>query len=78
MKYAIDAIYENGMFRPRQPDTIGISEGKLVRITIDDETESEFLKLATRIYDGLSDKEIDEIKQIALDRCNSFGTRHVD
>jgi predicted DNA-binding antitoxin AbrB/MazE fold protein len=78
MKHVIDAIYENGIFRPMQPQAIGISEGKLVRITVEDETEPEFLKLATCVYDGLSDEEIDEIEQIALDRSNFFGTRSVD
>ncbi len=39
------------------------------------ETEPESLKLATRVYDGLSDEDIDEIEQIALDRSNFFGTR---
>ena len=78
MKQVIDAIYENGTFRPIQPDAIGISEGKLIRITVEDETELEALKLATCVYDGLSDEEIDEIEQIAFDRSNFFGTRSVD
>ena len=78
MKHVIDAIYENGIFRPIQPDPIGISEGQRVRITVDDKTEPESVKLATCVYDGLSDEEIDEIEQIALDRSNFFGTRSVD
>ncbi len=78
MKHVIDAIYENGAFRPIQLDTIGISEGQQVRITVDNETEPESLKLAICVYDGLSDEEIDEIEQIALDRSNFFGTRSVD
>ncbi|MCH8291090.1 antitoxin family protein [Candidatus Poribacteria bacterium] len=77
MKHVIDAIYENGTFRPIQTNTIGISEGKLVRITVEDETEPETLKLATCVYDGLSDEDIDEIEQIALNRRNFFGTRSV-
>ena len=78
MKHVIDAIYENGTFRPIQPDTIGISEGKLVRITVEDEIEPEALKIATCVYDGLSNEEIDEIEQIALNRSNFFGTRSID
>jgi len=78
MKHVIDAIYENGIFRPMQPDTIGISEGQRVRITVDDETEPESLKLATCVYDGLSDEDIDEIEQIALERSHFFGTRSAD
>ena len=39
------------------------------------ETEPESLKLATRVYDGLFEEDIDEIEQIALNRSNFFGTR---
>ena len=78
MKHVIDAIYENGIFRPVQSNIIEIAEGTHVRITVDDETELESLKLATCIYDGLSDEDIDEIEQIALNRNNFFGTRSVD
>ena len=73
MKHVIDAIYENGTFRPMQPNIIEISEGTHVRITVDDETEPVALKLATCVYDGLSEEDIDEIEQIALDRSNFFG-----
>ncbi len=75
MKHVIDAIYEDGTFRPMQPNIIEISEGTHVRITVDDETEPVALKLATCVYDGLSEEDIDEIEQIALDRSNFFGTR---
>jgi hypothetical protein len=44
----------------------------------ENETEPESLKLATCAYDGLSDEDIDEIEQIALDRSNFFGTRSTD
>ena len=74
MKHVIDAIYENGIFRPMQPYTTEIAEGAPVLITVDDETEPESLKLATRVYDGLSEEDIDEIEQIALNRSNFFGT----
>ena len=75
MKHVIDAIYENGTFRPAQSNIIEIAEGTHVRITVDDETEPESLKLATRVYNGLSEEDIDEIEQIALNRSNFFGTR---
>ena len=75
MKHVIDAVYEDGTFRPMQPDIIEISEGTHVRITVDDEKEPESLKLATCVYDGISEEDIDEIEQIALNRSNFFGTR---
>ena len=33
------------------------------------------LKLAEKIYEGLSEEDIDEIERIALDRSNFFGER---
>ena len=56
MKHVIDAIYENGIFRPMQSNIIGTSEGTYVHITVDDEAEPE-LKLATCVYERLSDKD---------------------
>lgn len=67
MKQAIDAIYENGAFRPIQPDLVSVADGQRVRITVDDECEPEALRLATAVYDGLSDNDINEIERIAFD-----------
>ena len=78
MKHAIDAIYENGTFRPIQRDAVAIADGQRVRITVDDQCEPEALRLAMTVYDGLSDNDIDEIERIALDRGNFFGTRSAD
>lgn len=39
------------------------------------EKEPGHLKLATCVYDGLSDEDIAQIAQIALNRRNFFGTR---
>ena len=33
------------------------------------------MKLAEKIYEGLSEEDIDEIERIALDRSNFFGER---
>lgn len=78
MRRAIDAIYENGAFRPVQRDAIAIADGQRVRITVDDQCEPEALRLAMSVYDGLSDSEIERIEQIALDRGNFFGSRSAD
>jgi predicted DNA-binding antitoxin AbrB/MazE fold protein len=78
MKHTINAIYENGTFRPIQRDAVPIADGQRVRIVVDDECEPEALQLAMSVYDGLSGKEIDEIEQIALDRRNFFGRRSAD
>lgn len=48
MKHAIEAIYENGAFRPIQSDAVAIADGQLVRITIDDQCEPDALRPAAR------------------------------
>jgi predicted DNA-binding antitoxin AbrB/MazE fold protein len=68
MKHALDAVYENGTFRPIQSEAIAIAEGQRVRITVDDEGEPQALRLAMSVYDGLSDKDIRKIEDIVLDR----------
>lgn len=78
MHRAMDAIYENGMFRPVRRERLAITEGTRVRITVDDERDPEALRLAVSVYDGLSDSEITEIEGIALDRRSFFGQRSDD
>ena len=36
-------------------------------------TPDEMLKLAENVYEGLSEKDIEEIERIALDRSNFFS-----
>ena len=78
MKHAIDAIYENGAFRPIQRDAVPVADGQRVRITVDDERQPEALQLALIVYDGLSEEDIDGIEQIALDRGSFFGARSAE
>ena len=68
----IEAIYQNGMFKPLKPVSDEISEGETVEITISEKRLSpeEMLKLASQIYEGLSEEDIAEIERIALDRSN--------
>lgn len=78
MKQAMDAIYENGSFRPLQRDALMFPDGQRVRITIEDQDEPEALRLAVGVYAGLSADEIDEIERIALDRGEFFSGRSAD
>ncbi len=73
MERAIDAIYENGVFRPVYRQQLAIAEGQCVRITVDDEGDPDALRLAVSVYEGLSDSQITEIERIALDRRSFFG-----
>jgi predicted DNA-binding antitoxin AbrB/MazE fold protein len=77
MSQTIEAIYQNGMFKPLNPVSEEIAEGETVEITISEKrlTPEEMLKLASQVYEGLSDEDIAEIERIALDRSNFFGDR---
>ncbi len=79
MTQTIEAIYQNGMFKPLNPISEEIAEGETVEITISEKKLSpeEMLKLASQVYEGLSDEDISEIERIALDRSNFFGDRKV-
>ena len=74
MKQTIDAIYQNGIFRPLNRPRI--RDGQHVRLEIEetrpDASPTEILDLAAEVYEGLSDTEIEEIEQIALDRRDFF------
>ncbi len=73
MKQVLDAVYENGIFRPlKRPE---ISDGQQVRLIVETPSEldsEDLIELAAQVYQGLSDKQIDEIEQIALDRRDFF------
>ena len=74
MKTTIDAVFENGVFRPLKPP--GIPQGKQVKIEVDipdDASPDEILALATTVFDGLSEQDVGEIESIALDRRDFFG-----
>ncbi len=77
MKQTMDAVYENGVFRPLNPPKL--SEGQHVRIVIETSFEESFedlLELAAKVYEGLSDDDIDSIeKMIAHGRRDFSGDR---
>lgn len=77
MTQTIEAIYQNGMFKPLNPVSEEIEEGETVEITIKEKRLSpdEMLELAGKVYEGLSDEDIEIIERIALDRSNFFGDR---
>ena len=79
MKQTIDAIFEDGAFKPVDPIDLAVSEGQRVRLTVETpELSQAVLELATHVYEGLSDAEIDAIEEIALDRSLFFKNRTLD
>jgi predicted DNA-binding antitoxin AbrB/MazE fold protein len=75
MKQTIDATYENGAFKPVDPAKVHLLEGQRVTLVVDDQFLPEPLRLAARVYEGLSAQEIDEIEHVALDRDRFFDRR---
>ena len=76
MKQAVNAVYENGVFKPLKSP--GLSNGQLVRLEIETALETssdDLLELAAKVYEGLSDQQITEVEKIALDRRDFFGDR---
>ena len=77
MSQIVDAVFERGVFRPLATPDVPIVEGQHVRLIVDtlDVRPAEMLEAAAQVYAGLSEREIDEIEQIALDRRDFFRSR---
>lgn len=69
----VNAVYEDGCFIPQKK--MYIADGMKVKLIIesdDEESVDDILNLATGVYEGLSDKEINEVEEIAFDRKDLF------
>ena len=74
MTQTLEAVFEDGSFKPVDNGSLPFSEGQRVKLTVEvpTETQDDLLRLAAQVYEGLSDKDIDEIERIAFDRGNFF------
>ena len=77
MKHTIDAVFDNGSFKPLNSRPLPFSQGQHVRLIVEapPQTQEDLIELATQVFEGLSTEEVDEIEQIALDRSNFFPNR---
>jgi predicted DNA-binding antitoxin AbrB/MazE fold protein len=74
MKHILDAIYEKGVFRPLTRP--GLVEGQHVHLAVEtarDESPDDLLELASQVYQGLTNEQLDQIECIALDRRGFFA-----
>ena len=72
----VDAIYEDGAFRPIESDALSLHDGARVRLTVEqvtDDSATNVLDLAAKVYAGLSDEDVAQIENIATDRTNFFS-----
>jgi len=76
MPQTIDAVFEDGAFRPVRPEQVLATNGQLVTLVVQSPAISELddlpepLRLAARVYEGLSEEEIQDIEKVVLDRTN--------
>ncbi len=72
----IEAVYEGGSFRLVTPADLELAEGQKVRLVIEPiEKPDDVLALATRVYEGLTDEQIDAIEEHMARREDFFGER---
>lgn len=75
MTQNLNAIYENGTFRPEIGGQLSLADGARVRLTVESlptANTKDVLSLCSAVYDGLTAEEIAEIERIALDRSSFF------
>lgn len=72
MTQTIDAVYENGMFKPVDPNKVCVPDGRRVVLVVEEQALLEPLRLAAQVYKGLSTNDIDVIEKIAIDRSHFF------
>ena len=77
MTQTLEAVFEDGSFKPVANGSLPFSEGQRVKLTVEvpTETQGDVLSFAGQVYEGLSDKDIDEVERIALDRGSFFHDR---
>ncbi len=73
MKQTLPAVFEKGVFRPLELPRI--ADGQNVTLTVEEiqvASQPDILRLAARVYEGLTEQQVLEIEQIALDRRSFF------
>ena len=75
MTKTIEAIFENGVFKPISP-LKDFSEHKKVTLIIKDYHVEKYdiLSLASTVYDNLSPEDIKDIEKLAFDRSHFSRT----
>lgn len=72
----VDAVYEDGAFRPTSDVEITLPDGARVRLTVEPIAQhagENILELAAKVYAGLADEDVADIERIATDRTNFFS-----
>jgi predicted DNA-binding antitoxin AbrB/MazE fold protein len=78
MKQFVDAIFEDGVFRPVLP--VELPAGERVRVEIEVQPKVDVEKMLAefqKVYEGFTPEEIDELEKVILDRSN-FSRREME
>jgi predicted DNA-binding antitoxin AbrB/MazE fold protein len=78
MKQFVDAIFEDGVFRPVLP--VELPAGERVRVEIDVTPKVDVERVLAEfreVYEGFTPEEIEELEKAILDRSN-FSRRELD
>jgi predicted DNA-binding antitoxin AbrB/MazE fold protein len=77
MSQTMDAVFEDGTFKPVNNGSLPFAEGQRVKLTVEvpPENDDNLIELAGQVYEGLSEEDIGEIERLALDRGNFFQDR---
>jgi predicted DNA-binding antitoxin AbrB/MazE fold protein len=70
----LDAVFKDGSFKPLNNGSLPFAEGQRVKLTVETpaETQDDLIELATQVYDGLTEEEVNEVERLALDRSSFF------
>ncbi len=67
----VEAVYEHGGFRLVAPFDLKLAEGQKVRLVVEPlEKPDEILALAARVYEDLTDEQIDSIAEHSRRRAD--------
>lgn len=73
MTRVVEAVYEDGVLKPLVDPGLAEHQRVVVEIRLPSESTAESeLEEWQRVFEGLSDAEIDEVETIALDRSHFF------
>lgn len=73
MKHSVEAVFEHGSLKLLE--TVDLREGQRVRVDLHTEEPEDPLEILADVYDGLSEREIEEVEDAILNRRSLFGDR---
>jgi predicted DNA-binding antitoxin AbrB/MazE fold protein len=72
----VEAVYEQGGFRLVAPVDLKLAEGQKVLLVVEPIAKpDDVLELAERVYEGLTDEQIESIEEHSRRRADFFGEK---